>query len=88
VTPLRLLVLAILCYLGWRMLRGWFGQKRSDACPKDDISPEDVLVEDPFCHVLIPKRQALQMRKDGVTYYFCSQQCCDQFAEEPEKGET
>lgn len=87
-TPLRLLILATLCYLAWRVLRGWFVQKDRDADPERDTDPEDVLVEDPICHVLIPKRQAIQMRKDGVTYYFCSQQCCDQFAGEPEKGES
>ena len=87
-TPLRLLILAALFYLAWRVLRGWFVQKGKAAGPERKAGPEDVLVEDPFCHVLIPKRQAIQMRKDGVTYYFCSQQCCDQFAGEPEKGES
>lgn len=85
-TPLRLLILAALCYLAWRVLRGWFVKKDGGIGPERDVAPEDVLVEDPFCHVLIPKRQAIQMRKDGVTYYFCSQECCDQFAGESEKG--
>jgi YHS domain-containing protein len=85
--PLRLVILAILFYIGWRMLRGCFEKKRPNARPGSDFTPRDVLVEDPVCHVLVPKHQALHLRRDGVTYYFCSEQCCDQFAGKPGKGE-
>ena len=88
-TPIRLLVLAILVYVGWRMFRR--GNKAAEPSVSSDSSietdPQDVLVEDPVCHVLIPKHQALRLRKDGVTYYFCSERCCDQFAEQTDKGE-
>ena len=86
-TPIRLLILAILVYVGWRMLRGG-NRKSSEAAslePSHDADPQDVLVEDPVCHVLIPKNQALRLRRDGVTYYFCSERCCDQFVEQTEK---
>jgi len=86
-TPLRLLILALLFYIGWRAIRGWFGKKRPETATNDDSDPQDVLVEDPVCHVLIPKHQALRLRRDGVTYYFCSEQCCDQFTGKPEQGE-
>jgi YHS domain-containing protein len=86
-TPLRLLVLAVLCYIGWRMLRGGFANKPPEAGKAGDLDPQDVLVEDPVCHVLIPKHQALRVRRDGVTYYFCSERCCDQFTGQPEQGE-
>jgi YHS domain-containing protein len=29
----------------------------------------------------------VRLRKDGVTYYFCSERCCDQFTGESGKGE-
>ncbi|MDD2463910.1 MAG: YHS domain-containing protein [Desulfobulbus sp.] len=88
-TPIRLLVLAILVYIGWRMLRRDKKTAERPAPPDSSIEtdPQDVLVEDPVCHVLIPKHQALRLRKDGVTYYFCSERCCDQFAEHSEQGE-
>lgn len=86
-TPLRLLILALLFYVGWRLLRGSFRKKPADAGTKDnDSGLQDVLVEDPVCHVLIPKNQALRLRRDGVTHYFCSEHCCDQFTGEPDKG--
>jgi len=86
-TPLRLLILAILFYVGWRLFRGSFLKKQPGAEADNNLGSQDVLVEDPVCRVLIPKHQALRFRKDGVTYYFCSEQCCDQFAGKPEEGE-
>jgi len=86
-TPLRLLILILLFYVGWRMVRGWFGKKRRETSVNKDSDPQDVLVEDPVCHVLVPKHQALRVRREGETYYFCSEQCCDQFAGKPEQGE-
>jgi YHS domain-containing protein len=87
-TPLRLLILAVLFYIGWRLLSKNFTRKRDNTNTlNNDSESQDVLVEDPVCHVLIPKHQALRLRKDGITYYFCSDRCCDQFTGEPEKGE-
>lgn len=85
-TPLRLFILAVLFYIGWRMLRSFFVKKHPPVVDSDCI-PQDELVEDPVCHVLVPKKQALRLRRDGETYYFCSEKCCDQFAGEPGKGE-
>ncbi len=87
-TPLRLLILAVLFYAGWRLFKKSFKKKQDVKKTQDNESGlQDVLVEDPVCHVLVPKHQALRLRRDGVTYYFCSEQCCDQFTGKPEKGE-
>lgn len=86
-TPLRLFVLAVLIYLAWRLIRGKQRQTPEAGNQGGDQEARDVLVEDPVCHVLIPKHQALRLRRDGVTYYFCSERCCDQFAgDSPEQG--
>ena len=87
--PLRLLILGLLLYAGWFVLRGRLLKKRTNAAPKSNSTPQDVLVEDPVCHVLIPKHQALRLRQGEKTYYFCSEQCCDQFAgKQEQKGEA
>jgi len=39
-------------------------------------------MEDPVCHTLVPKGQAIRLRHKGKTYYFCSEKCCDTFARE------
>ncbi|MBE0584209.1 MAG: YHS domain-containing protein [Desulfofustis sp.] len=43
------------------------------------------MVEDPLCHKLVPKQQAVQLEIKGETYYFCSKECSEQFLSE--KGE-
>jgi len=83
--PGRLIILGLLLYLAWRLLRG-----RSSRGPgrngrdQENSSTEvkDVLVEDPVCHTLIPKGQAIRMRHQGKTLYFCSEKCCDTFTRE------
>jgi YHS domain-containing protein len=87
-TPLRLLILVFLLYLGWRVVRAQLKKKRFEPHVRQDSDTQDVLVEDPVCHVLIPKNQALRLRRGGSTYYFCSERCCDQFSGQPEQGDT
>lgn len=82
----RLVVLGILFYFAWRLLRGITGS-RSEARQarreqRTESRVEDVLVEDPVCHKLVPKNQAVRCRIDGKTYYFCSDTCCDKYTEE------
>lgn len=84
---IRLVVLAVLAYIAWVLVRGITGKVRTNkqaAANKkaDGDSPaQDVLVEDPVCHTLVPKHQAIRLRRDGETYYFCSDECCDKFNE-------
>lgn len=89
--PFRLLILAILCYIGWRFLRRFIFTKPAEPSIEEtgqeqDAELQDVLVEDPVCRTLIPKNQAVRLRKNNTNYYFCSEKCCDLFADQPEKG--
>lgn len=89
-TPLRLFIVAALAYIGYRMLRwGWDSapdEREAGEKAKAREKVEDVLVEDPVCHRLVPKHQAIRLRQDEVTHYFCSEKCCDQFTRE-QRGE-
>lgn len=89
-TPLRLIILAVLFYIGYRLLRSVLLEqlkKKSSQTQQKDTPVQDVLVEDPVCHTLIPKKQAIRLRKGGQTYYFCSEKCCDAFTENSEEKE-
>lgn len=84
---LRLLILAVLFYLLYRLLVGG-GKKKSGQKTVDEKSSEqvcDVLVEDPVCHTLVPKGQTVRLQHDDQIYYFCSDACCSRFISE--KGE-
>ncbi len=84
-SPQRLLILAVLLYIAWRLIRNLIREKIAHEAEKQQkkkkkgAAVEDILVEDPVCHTLIPKHQAIRLRQEGKTYYFCSDRCCDKF---------
>ncbi len=79
-TPVRLAIIAVLIYIAWRVIKGMIRDKFAALKkPKSNSTVQDVLVEDPVCHTLIPKHQAIRLRRGGKTYYFCSEDCCDTF---------
>ena len=81
--PLRILVLVFLFYLLYRLLTKG-GQKEgrvSAGGRKNQPLSHDVLVEDPECHVYIPRGQAVTLLDKGTTHYFCSDTCRQKYAE-------
>ncbi|MGW8161945.1 MAG: hypothetical protein ACWGN1_06820 [Desulfobulbales bacterium] len=80
-SPLRLLLIGCLLYILYRLLVGPSRKKgrglRQDAGGQGTV--QDVLVEDPVCHTLIPKGQAVQLHHEKQMYYFCSNKCCEMF---------
>jgi len=77
VHPLRILILAGLFYLLYRLVRGKRRVRRAEGNGPGEAPPlaDDVLVEDPVCHTYIPRRQALKVTDRGAEYYFCSEEC-------------
>jgi YHS domain-containing protein len=82
-SPLRIIIIAVLLYIGFRLITG--GRKKSsseqNANPdsQSDKPVQDVLMEDPICHSLVPKQQAIHLRHRGSMVYFCSEECCNTF---------
>ncbi len=86
-TPLKLVVLIILFYIGYRLLVG-IVKKKADKTQTEERSASQVaekLVEDPVCHTLVPQGQALRLQHEDEIYYFCSEACCNRFLSD--KGE-
>lgn len=83
--PLRLIILAILVYIGYRLLVGGLKNKKQVRKEKSTgggfAAVSDVLVEDPVCHILVPKGQAIRLQHKGKMVYFCSEECCNTFIE-------
>ena len=81
-SPIRLVILGILLYIGYLLIRGGSGKKKEDKGESELNGPSDVsdvLVEDPVCKRLVPKQQALSRQQGDETVYFCSKECCDTF---------
>ncbi|MEN8188853.1 MAG: YHS domain-containing protein [Thermodesulfobacteriota bacterium] len=90
-SPLKLVILALLFYVGYRLLTAGRGEKKKGEKSKGvenggDPSVSDVLVEDPVCHTLIPREQAIGLQYQGEMVYFCSEKCCDHFVEQKGEG--
>ena len=75
--PIRLLILAALFYILFRML---FSKKKiSQTKAKEQEIDNDILVEDPCCHTYIPQGQAIKQKIGGTTHYFCSKKCQQEY---------
>ncbi|PID77311.1 MAG: hypothetical protein CSB24_02130 [Deltaproteobacteria bacterium] len=86
--PIRILIIAALLYAVYRLTFG-SGKKNKDSrkggggvSPRLAEGVEDVLVEDPVCHSLVPKHQAVQLEHEQRIVYFCSDECCRKFIAE------
>ena len=86
---MKLLIFLALIYFGFRMLKSVLqqsGKLKSNARKKAEHSGvageiDDVMVQDPFCKVYFPKRDAYHLRYGGTDLYFCSEECKNKFVE-------
>lgn len=83
---LVVLLLTVLYYLLRHMFRGFKtplrdGQQTNSTVqgPNDE---QDQMIEDPVCHIFVPKRIALVERIGGREYCFCSKECAGRFRSE------
>ncbi len=81
---LRLLILALLVYLLYRVLRVVFAPGLKTFKRKNGTGVIDEMVQDPFCKTYIPLRDAQRKLIDGKEYFFCCKECCDRFEKEIE----
>jgi YHS domain-containing protein len=81
-SPLRIIIIAILVYLVFRLITG--GKKPSvggsrQKKPLREMPVSDTLEEDPVCKKLVPRQQAVAYEHHGKKYYFCSKECYNTF---------
>lgn len=77
-SPFRLLILAALGYILYRLLIGRSRHTPTEMTGQDlNSNPvaDDVLVEDPVCHTYIPRQGADSLTVGKTTHYFCSPEC-------------
>lgn len=86
-SPLRIIILALLGYLFYKLLTAGLKEKNEAHPGRFAAAPpaQDVLVEDPVCKVYIPMGQGLSVVADGQRHYFCSEQCRRAFLQAKEK---
>ncbi len=86
----KFFIYAVFLYVLYRLLTG--GRKKKPLGPASnrqgpgagELAAHDQLVEDPVCHIYIPKRQAIVLYDMDTPVFFCSEQCrkiyCDGLA--------
>ena len=75
---IRLLIYGLAGYFLYRLLFG----KKATPMTGGPSQADDVLVEDPVCHLYIPQRGAESLTVQGATHYFCSPECRKKFQSE------
>ncbi len=78
---MRLLIIAFLFYLLYRLLRGWIAPRKKFQ-RNDNPGAIDEMVQDPFCKTYVPKREAKRKVIKGKEYLFCSEKCAEKFEKE------
>lgn len=86
---MRLLIFLVVAYLAFRLLKSWLGPgKTATYNGRGAGRIDDDMVQDPFCRIFFPKRDAVRLTHQGKDLYFCSAHCRDKFLEDKEKKQT
>ena len=83
---IRLLLLFLLAYLFFRIVKGVFsllgGGGQGIGRGRDEEKVIDEMVQDPSCKTYIPRRDAIRKTVQGEEYFFCSKECARKFETE------
>ena len=78
---LRLLLLIVIFYLAYRLMKLLLPpgrNRKTDEVGHRQTNRED-LIEDPYCHTYVPEGDAFRASIDGKTVHFCSKKCYKQY---------
>ena len=80
----RLLFLLLLMVLGYTLFRALARMLSGPRQPPPENTPRgEDMVRDPSCGTFLAKSGAIELSLKGKTYYFCSEQCRDEFKTQP-----
>ena len=79
---MRLLLLAILAYIAYRLLKSALSPRRGSSETGPAGGAVDEMVQDPQCKTYIPLREARKKIIGGREYYFCSDECARKFRQQ------
>ncbi len=76
----RLLIMLLLAYIGFRIIKTLVARKNTEPLPQRHDSEETV--QDPVCKMYLAKKDAVIGTLEGTRYYFCSMNCLDKFRDQ------
>jgi len=84
-----LALLAILIYFSARTIfKPIQRPKKQPDFRKRPSGPDTEMAQDPECGVYVEPKQAPRFEDKGAVYYFCSENCRENFRKKIESGET
>jgi YHS domain-containing protein len=79
---IRLLIFALLLYIGYRLWKR-LGATLFKPGEQEDLDESTVqsadLVQDPQCQIYFLKQRGIETRIKGQTVHFCSEKCRDEY---------
>jgi len=75
---IRIIFFTILFFIFYYVLLNLFKVILTPRRRTSQSEPEE-LVQDPYCKVYIPKRSAVRKKIDRSTFYFCNQECLENY---------
>ena len=79
---MRFLFIALLLYIGYRIIVSLTASKKPDGKSVADRGPAEATYRDPVCGVYVSEEQAVVGRHDGQRHFFCSMDCLEKFREQ------
>lgn len=79
---LVILLLTVLYFLLRQIFRGFkapIREGREQSAARAQAEEQDQMIEDPVCHIFVPKQIAVFETIGGREYCFCSQECAVRF---------
>jgi len=79
---MKLLILLVVGYFCYRGLKKWLmmGSQPSESVSSGTRGEIDgVMIQDPVCGVYFSKENAISTHVNGEKFYFCSQECKNEF---------
>jgi YHS domain-containing protein len=76
-----LLILALVVVLGYAISHLLFPRRRVSPMSRQQApgTVAEEMVRDPFCHLYLPRSEAIRQSIRGQNYYFCSPGCVEKF---------
>ena len=80
---MRLILLAVLFYLLYRLIRGFMGSSARSRQEfgrwRESENIDDEMVKDPQCNTYFPKRDMIPYEEEGKILYFHSEECKSEY---------
>jgi YHS domain-containing protein len=73
----RLVLIVALLFVLYLLIRSAVREIRSKSHPQ--VPARDQMIQDPVCHVYVPRASAVGAVVGGQHYFFCSQDCAKRF---------